>query len=93
MKWFIGSAAPRHGPWPRRRQTRDAAESGAYGSIDRSSRRVEAGVQRVWRIERDFFYDPNLHGLNLPATRKQYEPYLENIGAALISVTCWRRCW
>jgi len=37
----------------------------------------------VWRIERDFFYDPNLHGLNLPATRKQYEPYLENIGSRI----------
>ena len=35
----------------------------------------------VWRIERDFFYDPNFHGLNLPATKKQYEPYLENVGS------------
>ena len=35
----------------------------------------------VWRIERDFFYDPNLHGLNLPATNKHYEPYLENMGS------------
>jgi tricorn protease len=35
----------------------------------------------VWRIERDFFYDPSLHGLNLQATRKHYEPYLENIGS------------
>ena len=37
----------------------------------------------VWRIERDFFYDPNLHGLNLPATKKQYEPYLENVGSRI----------
>jgi tricorn protease len=37
----------------------------------------------VWRIERDFFYDPNLHGLNLPATKKHYEPYLENIGSRI----------
>ncbi len=34
----------------------------------------------VWRIERDFFYDPKLHGLNLPAAKKQYEAYLENVG-------------
>jgi tricorn protease len=35
----------------------------------------------VWRIERDFFYDPSLHGLDLPATKKHYEPYLENVGS------------
>lgn len=34
----------------------------------------------VWRIERDFLYDPNHHGLNIPATEKKYAPYLEGIG-------------
>jgi len=34
----------------------------------------------VWRIERDFFYDPNLHGLNLAETKAHYQPYLENVG-------------
>ena len=37
----------------------------------------------VWRIERDFFYDPSLHGLDLPATKKHYEPYLENVGSRI----------
>ncbi|PYV86170.1 MAG: protease [Acidobacteria bacterium] len=36
---------------------------------------------QVWRGERDFFYDPGLHGLNLEAIRKKYEPYLENIAS------------
>ena len=31
----------------------------------------------VWRIERDFLYDPNFHGLDLKAAEKKYEPYLE----------------
>ena len=30
----------------------------------------------TWRIERDFFYDPNHHGLDLQAAEKKYEPYL-----------------
>ncbi|MBI3649908.1 MAG: PD40 domain-containing protein [Acidobacteria bacterium] len=30
----------------------------------------------VWRGERDFFYDPNAHGLDLKAAEKLYEPYL-----------------
>jgi len=35
----------------------------------------------VWRIERDFFYDPNYHGLNLEAAEKKYEPYLESLSS------------
>jgi tricorn protease len=34
---------------------------------------------QVWRDERDFLYDPGLHGLNLQAVTKKYEPYLENL--------------
>jgi tricorn protease len=37
--------------------------------------------QQVWRDERDFLYDPGLHGLNLEAEKKKYEPYLENISS------------
>ena len=33
----------------------------------------------VWRIERDFFYDPHYHGLDLKAAEKAYEPFLANV--------------
>lgn len=36
--------------------------------------------REVWRIERDFFYDPGLHGLDLQATSESYQPYLEGLG-------------
>ena len=35
----------------------------------------------VWRIERDFFYDPNFHGLDLKATEQKYAPFLEGIAS------------
>ena len=35
--------------------------------------------RETWRIERDFFYAPNYHGLDLQATAKKYEPYLETL--------------
>jgi tricorn protease len=35
----------------------------------------------VWRIERDFFYDPNHHGLDLKAAEAKYEPYLERLAS------------
>lgn len=34
----------------------------------------------VWRIERDFFYAPNFHGLNIAETEKKYAPYLSGVG-------------
>ena len=36
---------------------------------------------QVWRGERDFFYDPGLHGLELKAIERKYEPYLENMAS------------
>jgi tricorn protease len=35
----------------------------------------------VWRIEREYFYDPNYHGLDLKAAEKRYAPYLENLAS------------
>src|SRR5215470_7319722 len=31
----------------------------------------------VWRIERDFLYDPHFHGLDLAAAEKKYAPYVK----------------
>ncbi|MCU1268564.1 MAG: Tol biopolymer transport system-like protein [Acidobacteria bacterium] len=33
----------------------------------------------VWRGERDFFYDPNLHGLDIATMKRRYEPYLDSV--------------
>ncbi len=37
--------------------------------------------REVWRIERDFFYDPNHHGLDLAAAERRYAPYLEGLAS------------
>jgi tricorn protease len=37
----------------------------------------------VWRFERDYFYDPNMHGVNWPAMRTQYGKLLDD------AVTRW----
>ena len=34
----------------------------------------------VWRIQRDFLYDPHHHGLDLTAAEKKYAPYLKSLG-------------
>ncbi len=33
----------------------------------------------VWRIERSYFYDPNLHGVNVADSEKEYEKYLDTL--------------
>jgi tricorn protease len=35
--------------------------------------------RETWRIERDFFYDPNLHGVNVKAMMAAYQPYVDNV--------------
>jgi tricorn protease len=37
--------------------------------------------RETWRIERDFFYDPNHHGLDLNKAAKKYEPYLAGVAS------------
>ena len=37
--------------------------------------------RETWRIERDFLYDPNSHGLDLAAAQKKYEPYVAGLGS------------
>jgi tricorn protease len=36
--------------------------------------------RETWRIERDFLYDPNAHGLDLRAAEKKYQPYVAGLG-------------
>ena len=33
----------------------------------------------IWRGERDFFYDPGVHGLDIEKAKKLYEPYLASV--------------
>ena len=37
--------------------------------------------EQVWRSQREFFYDPGLHGLDYEETKKKYEPFLENLAS------------
>jgi tricorn protease len=39
----------------------------------------EQMFREVGRIERDFFYDPNLHGADLKTLMAAYQPYVDNV--------------
>lgn len=74
-KWYVAS-------------TRKPAEPGA-GALDTAAMEVNVDpradwkqmYREVWRIERDFFYDPHYHGLDLAAAEKRFEPYLAGVSS------------
>jgi tricorn protease len=35
----------------------------------------------AWRLERDYFYDRGMHGLDWPAVRRKYEPLVERVNS------------
>lgn len=81
-KWFITSAGAPAGPGGAAAGKPDTPLNLARMEVlvdPRAEWRQE--YKEVWRIERDFFYDPKLHGVNVEATSKHYEPYLENLGS------------
>ena len=47
--------------------------------------------EEVWRINRDFFYDPKMHGANWPAMKTKYEVFLPHVTSSgdLYRVVRW----
>jgi tricorn protease len=78
--WFIASTATLGQPTPPGApggpNTLKVAEMETY--VDPKAEWQQM-YHEAFRIERDFFYDPNYHGLNLDATAKKYEPYLQSL--------------
>ncbi len=71
-KWFLTSAA--------------AVTPGAGAlNTDAMEMRIEPRAEwrqiynEVWRLQRDFMYDPKLHGLDLAAMKKKYEAFLPGV--------------
>jgi tricorn protease len=78
--WLAGRAAP----LPRRHRRQEARAPSKLPGSKYASIRVQEWKQmyrEAWRVERDWFYDRNAHGLDLKAAEKQYEPYLRSVAS------------
>lgn len=87
--WYIGKLPPP----PPAASSSSPAPSSAGGSsaqpLTTSGIEVKASPRaewkqmyaEAWRIERDFFYDPGYHGLDLKAAEKLYLPYLDGLAS------------
>jgi tricorn protease len=76
--WIIASTAP--APSPAKTGDGKLKLDGMEVWVDPHAEWKQI-YNEVWRIERDFFYDPHLHGQNLEALEKKYEPYLAGIAS------------
>jgi len=78
--WFIGSTATLGTPQP-------PGAPGAPNLLKTGEIEVYVDPRAEWqqmyreafRIERDFFYDPNYHGLDLEATARKYSSYVDSL--------------
>ncbi len=78
-----GGRGRRPGAPPAAAPSADAAEAGGGRlNLDAIEVRVDPRAEwkqifhEAWRVNRDFFYDPKMHGADWPAVEKKYEPFL-----------------
>ena len=74
-KWFITAADKAPAPGAGQLKTEDME---VY--VDPRAEWKQM-YHEVWRIERDFFYDPHYHGLNLGEAEKTFAPYLNDVAS------------
>ena len=86
-RWFIGTLKPMPPPGvpsPPPSAARPSGKALATQNIEIKVKPHEEWRQmyrEIWRIEREFFYDPNLHGLDLEMAQKKYAPYVEAVAS------------
>jgi len=75
--WFLVPTAEMK---PGATQGKPVNNGGMFATIDPRAEWNQMYTE-TWRIERDFFYDPNLHGLDLVKIEARYKPYLAGLAS------------
>ncbi len=81
-RWSIGALRPMP---PAGAPTASAGPAGAPLPTDAVQIKVDPRQEwrqmfrEVWRVEREYLYDPQAHGYDLAAAEKRYEPFLRNV--------------
>ncbi len=78
--WFLVPIAQLKAGSPQAPQGKPVKNTGMFAVIDpRAEWRQE--YRETWHIERDFFYDAHLHGLDLKIIYAKYQPYLDGLAS------------
>ncbi len=98
--WYIGSASAGGAtPPPATAPAGRGGSSTGSGKLNLDAIEVRVDpraewkqiLHEAWRINRDYFYDPNMHGADWPSVKKKYEPFLEHVnnGGDLYKIVRW----
>jgi len=88
-RWYIGQLRPMPPPGTPGTPSPAPAAGASPGALRTDDIEVKVDpraewhqmFEDVWRIEREFFYDPNLHGLNIAEMKQKYGPYVDQLGS------------
>ncbi len=97
MTWTIASVPPSGMPTPKGLPAGVSLGDGKVLNLDSIEVRVDPQTEwkqilhEAWRVNRDFFYDPAMHGTDWPAMKKKYEQFLPHLtnGGDLYKVIRW----
>ena len=78
--WFLAPIADLKPGSPDAPQGKPVNNGGMFAMLDPRTEWKQM-YRETWHIERDFFYDPHLHGLDLAKVEAKYEPYLDGLAS------------
>jgi tricorn protease len=76
--WFMATIAELHAGSPDAPQGKPVNNGAMFATMDPRAE-FKQMYRETWHIERDFFYDPKLHGLDLKKIYAKYEPYVDGV--------------
>jgi tricorn protease len=78
--WFISPVAELKTDAPDAPQGKPVNNGDMMATLDPRAEWQQM-YRETWHIERDFFYDPHLHGLDLQKIEAKYKPYLDGLAS------------
>jgi tricorn protease len=78
--WFIAPVADLKTDAPDAPQGKPVGNGGMMAMLDPRAEWRQM-YRETWHIERDFFYDPHLHGVDLEKIEAKYQPYLPGLAS------------
>ena len=78
--WFIAPVADLKTDAPEAPQGKPVGNGGMMAMLDPRAEWRQM-YRETWHIERDFFYDPHLHGVDLEKIEAKYQPYLPGLAS------------
>jgi tricorn protease len=78
--WFLAPTADLKGGSPDAPQGKPVNNGGMSAMVDRRAAWKQM-FRESWHLQRDFLYDPHVHGLDLAKVQARYQPYLDGLAS------------